>query len=917
MAVRLSRDADRPFVGRARELAAAADLMADPDQVGIVLIGGESGLGKTRLAEEIIATAPDDVCVIRAGAVPRATPIPFELVRSAVDTVRSVDAPRLDDAADLDGAAEIAEAADLAVTGDAAATGHSLVANRVREEAERLRMMAAGPTVFLFEDVHWADPESLEVIDRLLAAGPLGASILITYRPNHLHPDHPTSGFLRRAERRSRVVQFRLEPLRRAEVGEYLAAAGRSVAGQTVEHVHNRTGGNPLLLSELVAATAGDADLTAGLPWTLAEILRPEIDGLEPRARAVAEAVAVLGADVGFDLLAAAVDATEDDLLACLRTLVDLGILTESGPDRFGFRHELVREAVADGLFTREHRRIHAAVHDALLASGSDDVVALVAHATGAGRMKEAADAARDAAVRALDGGRTHQAMAFAEQALLVHTDDVELLRIAVLSGWMTGQDRAALHHLDRWEELAGAHPVDRAEVIHHRVRLLWEEGDRDAADRAAAELAAIVEELPEEVAKAQALADLAQHNMLTGRIDAAIVVADQAIELAATVGPAADGAARQARAERASARIHYGDERRAASEELFQLAREAEAAGDHIVASRALHNIPLRASSAAAREHLEWMREASTQAGLTCIGTGGYRIGLLKAAAMEGDRSAYEPQLAAALEDLDDPYEIILEAAFSAIDAGRLDEAERLAERLPLRVDSPFYSPWWRSATLAAIRMEQGDPAPIRRWLQDIAEDPHGNKLVKTIILRTLTPLLEAGLRQEIAAAIGTIGDAEWAKPAWTAVQAELRGDLAAAEDGYRASLTDDIGRHVIDRAELHLGLARVATAAGRDAKPHLEAAADTLCCWPGRRLDHIVALLGEAREIESPQVLTPREREVATLVAKGLTNGGIADQLFISTKTASVHVSNILAKLGMASRAEIASWVAGGGMD
>jgi predicted ATPase len=493
MAVRLNRAGNRPFIGRARELTAAADILADAERTGVVLIGGESGLGKTRLAEEIIGSVAPAGRVIRGVAVPRATPIPFELVRSALDPVeaRSGTGTPSEDPEPL-----------------GADTGTTVA--RVRAEAEALRTAGQSPTIYLFEDVHWADPESLDVIDRLMVSGPLGATILITYRPNALHPGHPTSTFLQRAERRPQVAQFRLEPLRREEVEAYLAATGRPVDPATVEHVHTRTGGNPLLLSELEAAFADDTDLTAGLPWTLAEMLRPEIDRLPSEERVVVEAVAVLGAEVDFEWLAIALDATENRLVEQLRALVDRGILTESGPDRFGFRHDMVREAVADSLFTRERRRIHAAVHDALLAAGSDDVVALVAHATGAGRTKQAADAARDAAARALVVGRTHQALAFAEQALLVHTDDIKLLRIAVVSGWMTGQDRSALHHLDRWEELAGSSSIERAEVLHYRIRLLWEEGDGAAADRAARDLAFLTETLDHGPALAQALANLA-----------------------------------------------------------------------------------------------------------------------------------------------------------------------------------------------------------------------------------------------------------------------------------------------------------------------------------------------------------------------------------------------------------------------
>ena len=97
--------------------------------------------------------------------------------------------------------------------------------------------------------------------------------------------------------------------------------------------------------------------------------------------------------------------------------------------------------------------------------------------------------------------------------------------------------------------------------------------------------------------------------------------------------------------------------------------------------------------------------------------------------------------------------------------------------------------------------------------------------------------------------------------------------------------------------------------------------AAARLLERWPGWRRDEAAALLrrlgdGPAPPSDGPGVLTPREREVAVLLAEGLSNGEIARRLYISTKTASVHVSNILAKLGMASRAEVAAWAVRSGL-
>ena len=886
MAVRVTRGGHRPFVGREHELTVAAEILADPDQAGVALIGGESGLGKTRLAEEIIALAPTNITVVRGAAVPRATPIPFELVRSA--------------------------------TGLGASDAGSTMADQVRSVAEAIRAAHDGATIFVFEDVHWADPDSLDVIDRLLATGPEASSVLITYRPNALHTGDPASVFLQRAERRSNVAQLRLEPLRRDEVSEYLEVSGRAVDAATVQHVHSRTGGNPLLLSELVAATSSDADLTSGLPWTLAEMLRPEIERLPEKERKVAEAVSVLGAEVGFDLLAAAVNSDERELLSSLRSLVDVGILVESGPDRFSFRHDMVREAVADSLFTREHRAIHAAVHDALLASGSDDVVALVAHATGAGRSKQAADAARDAAAAAFADGHTHQALAFAEQAMLEHTDDVDLLRIAVDCGWRVGQDRNALHHLERWAEVAGSSHEERAEIAHLRVRLQWELENVPAANEAAVELAALIGQMEPSAALAQAMGDLAQHHMLSGEEVEAIAMADRAIEIADAIGPAADAAKRQARAERASAQLTESADRATTIAELMELVDEAEAANDWVVASRALHNVPIQHPLVETASHVERMREAGERAGMSCMATVTYRRYLMTVAQIEGDRATFTSLLEAAVEDMGHNSLIDLVSARDVFHHGDLAHARRIVEHMSPTLESGHYSVSWRSGMLALIDLAEGDAEPLRAWYRELPTRRKAEHFALEMTLENLSVLLDAGLHQEVKSFFDRdIVEGSY-EPAFVAIQAELRGDYTEADRLYGDALTNGMCRWVLGQTEMHLARARMADRLGADPAPHLEAAARRIADWPGARHDYVASLIdAPAVDPSELQVLTPREREVARLVEQGLTNGGIADKLFISTKTASVHVSNILSKLAMTSRTEIAAWVARGNLE
>jgi DNA-binding NarL/FixJ family response regulator len=139
--------------------------------------------------------------------------------------------------------------------------------------------------------------------------------------------------------------------------------------------------------------------------------------------------------------------------------------------------------------------------------------------------------------------------------------------------------------------------------------------------------------------------------------------------------------------------------------------------------------------------------------------------------------------------------------------------------------------------------------------------------------------------------------------------------GDYARAAERLRATLA--VARECLPRfveGSLHLSLATALLAQGdrAGALAATQASIDALSTWPGWRRDRAEAMLARLEGTAARPIgdLTARESEVAALIAEGLTNGQLAERLYISPKTAAVHVSNILAKLSLSSRTEIAAW-------
>ncbi len=380
------------MVGRDSELRRLIRL-ATSGRPRVAMVAGEPGIGKSRLIAELLANLPEGTAVLVGQAEPGSLGRPYELLLDALDDVEGVD-PDL-----------------LAALSDA---GRSAVERLHAGVALVARLIGQRPAVVVFEDLHWADSESSALFERVAELP--GPRLLVgTYRPEEVTSRQPVAALLSRLERRHSVTHLWLDRLSPADTTALLAAAtGRPVPYRAAMELHQRTGGNPFFLEELLRGYAGMDLETLGeqpLPWSLAEVLRRQLGELDPATRRVAEAAAVLGQRVPFDLLATVTGEGEEQLITVLRELVARGVLTEYHDDEFGFRHALLREALTGQLLGRQRRRLHEAALDALLAGGEADPALVAHHARAAGRYRDMVEAARRGTESYLAIGSAYQAL--------------------------------------------------------------------------------------------------------------------------------------------------------------------------------------------------------------------------------------------------------------------------------------------------------------------------------------------------------------------------------------------------------------------------------------------------------------------------------------------------------------------------
>jgi DNA-binding CsgD family transcriptional regulator len=898
------------MIGREGELRRLAQL-ASAHEPAVALIAGEPGIGKTRLVHELLATVPAETVVLVGQAEPGSLSRPYEVLLDAIDGRAEVDEEQL---------AALADARRSPV--ERLHTGLAVLADLIGES----------PSILVFEDLHWADSESAALFERI--AEQRGPRLLIgTYRPDEVTHRRPAAGLLARMERRHAVTHIRLDRLTSAQTAALLAAVtGAPAPMRAATALHHRTGGNPFFLEELLRALPGydvEALVEQPLPWSLADVLRRQVDDLDPVSHRIVEAAAVLGQRIPFDLLAAVTATGEEELIAVLRDLVTRGVLVESGEDEFAFRHALVREAIGAQMLGRQRRRLHEAALDVLLGSGISDPAMVAHHARGAGRYDDMIAAARRGTALYLSIGSAYQALQLAEMGLDEVSDDIDLLAGAARAAWLAGLLDDALRYGRRWRDLAGS-TTDRAESLYLLVRIAWESRETGEMRALTQDIETLIAQLPPGADQARAMTAIAQSAYLRDDLDAAVLWSDRALALADEFDlPAVRLTALVEKGSTLAERPQTAAEGR---EILSGLVDEAEKAGEWVLAARALEILVQGEPPTSPAEHaeiLERMRIDAERAGFESLAVSTYFQGRARLAMRAGD-------LGTAIALLEEGRErdrsyvrrgrwaeyhgVFLAGLY--LEAGELDRVEQLIADLAAVPNNPPATIPGLTFHLACRRSDlPRAEAALDELFAALAGQPWRSGEQAHDLF---SAALEAGLPlHRLDQMAGTLLDAD----VWDAYRTLVEAQLAEAHGGHAEALAgyESVAEaHILGpatRGTVRVGAARCLLAADRraEATAQIEAATTLLAEWRGWRVTQLAqvrAQLGMAPAdappaVTGPAALTPREREVAVLISDGLTNTELARRLYISPKTAAVHVSNILRKLGVSSRTEVGDLV------
>lgn len=968
----------RVLVGRDAELSELCSLLGvrAPDQrrtTSAVLLGGDAGVGKTRLLTELRDVAFTEGWQVVAGhcldfgdsALPYLpfTEILGRLATDRPEVVAEVSAAHPALARLQPGRRVLSGERGDDLPGEPG--GGALDRTELFEALHALLSAVArsGPLLVVVEDAHWADQSTRDVLSFLFSR-PVDApgGLVVSYRADDLHRRHPLRRQVAEWARLRDVGRVHLEPLDATAVRDLVAelAAGlgldldeaqlRTVTADVVA----RAEGNAFFVEELVAAASSGS--TAELPVDLADLLLVRLDRLDETARHVVRAASAAGRRVGHDMLRATAGLDDASLDAGLRGAVDLNVLV-ADRGAYAFRHALLAEAVYDDLLPGERVRLHAAYAAALSAGSAPGTAAeLARHARAAMDLDTALEASVRAGREAALVGGPDEAAQHLQQALELladprreaAADGPDVSKLAVEAGDALNAAghpaRAAALVGEQLDRLGPDAPVTvRARLLSARASYLYvvdTEEDILALSQQAVDL------LPEEAGGLRARVLAAHARILAGceRYDEARAAGLEALALAerldlqalaseamTTVAGLKNAPVDRIRAALADA-VAQAEAVGALNAELrgrFLLARSFQDAGEWDEAVTWLRSAVDRARAGRvpwapygfeARWQWSWIemvRGDWETAGRLTDTTGEVPPPL--SAAMLGSIAvamahARGEDVGRALRELRRSW--ALEGAVAIGSAG----VEILASADPMAVHDDavaVLSRLWHPLFSARVRLA----ATTIGALADRADGLAAGR--REEVLAVVERLLADGRRVlEHQDDWGPEGrawavrlDAEGLRARWL-LGADVDQEALVASWWSVVTAYDGLG-HVLETARCRVVLAMVLRAVG-DTAGSREAA--DLARATAQRLG-LAPMLDQLRTLGSTPVrtpsngsepaadLTPRETEILALVAQGRSNGEIGKQLFISTKTVSVHVSNILAKLGAAGRTEAAA--------
>ena len=912
-----------PLVGRDAEVGQLGAVLARADEGAgsLVLVSGEAGIGKTRLCAELRrwhqqrggrvllgraaaqeASLPYAALADMLRAARRAEPAVWEAARARAGILWPV-APELVSAASGPG-----RSADRPVLFEA-------LLDAVDE--------AAGDetTLWVLDDIHWADDSTWEFV-RYAArrVEDLALVLAVTYREEEIGPAHAWWPGLVQLKREPGVLSLPLGRLSAADGERIVRAVGPALPEDTVAMIVERGAGTPLLVEELASLAVRPGDLL-GVPDIVRATVRERAGRLDPVGRGLLEAAAVAGLEVDAELLASVMPEGRPG------DLVSAGLLDQEEKN-FRFRHPLLQEAAYQEVPAERRNALHEQIAEVMTKSGSYSPERVAAHRERAGRPEAALSELEAAVAEASRAGQVGR-------AATLHVGALQLAgRHRTLADQRARLEHAAIRDLflaSRWSELdplvrkawagrARLSRLDRAWLAAVTgFHLFWIGAIREAWALVEQEVAS----LDQDEASAEGSLLLTQAALLAflkGE-PAARAFIDRGLAAARRIGDLD----LEIRARRTEIVIAHG-EGKDPELAVARLREEADFARAHGLDAAEGFALLFLASISNALEDAEAARKVAERTGVLS-----WMAALVEAELhlLEGRRNRCEDIFRQIRQEVRPGVRTIAawvdaDEACLFLHRGDLDEARRLLHGPSATGESCRFGrigAHWSAAHGWLAWEERRVPAASAHLASAGAES-----VLRSLNTYTAAPSLRyLPLRVDALLRLDRSDEAAAAISGFEAFNLGHDRFMAAALAAAQFRLDPTLQRAVI-----------AASAAAAAPWPWLRA---LVGCWRGEFLKDLDAAEGARRQFEevgaylgvrraeavlqrlgarlprrerTSDALSPREIEVADLVAEGLSNPAIARRLYLSRPTVASHVAHILTKLGFSSRTQIAAWAA-----